>query len=191
MKAISINGSSRPAGNTHLILKIIIDILSENGINSEMINLADYELKPCMACFACKGKEACIKVSDDFNPIFDKMKLADIIILGSPVYSSDVSAKMKLLLDRSAVVAATNQALFKHKIGVSVAAVRRAGGMVAIDTMNHFFLNKEMIVVGSTYWNMVYGNKIGEVLDDAEGIKNMRNLAENLIWLTKRIDIKD
>ena len=55
-----------------------------------------------------------------------------------------------------------------------------AGGMTAVDTMNHFFLNKEMIVAGSTYWNMVYGREIGDVLKDNEGIANMRNLGQNM-----------
>ena len=82
---------------------------------------------------------------------------ADGIILGSPVYSADVSAKMKAFTDRGGVIVATNPGLLRHKVGASVAAVRRGGGMTTVDTMNHFMLNKEMIVVGSTYWNMVYG----------------------------------
>ena len=87
---------------------------------------------------------------------------------------------MKALLDRGGVVAATNPGILKHKLGVAVAAVRRAGGMTAIDTMNHFFLNKEMIVIGSTYWNMVYGREVSDVLKDDEGIANMHNLGQNL-----------
>lgn len=74
----------------------------------------------------------------------------------------------------------------KHKVGAYVAAVRRAGGMTAVDTMNHFMLNKEMIVVGSTYWNMVYGREIGDVMNDEEGIANMRNLGQNMAWLLKQ-----
>lgn len=83
---------------------------------------------------------------------------------------------MKALLGWVSVVAATNTGILKHKVGVSVVAVRRAGGMTAVDTMNHFFLNKEMIVVGSTYWNVVYGREVGDVFKDDEGIANMRNL---------------
>ena len=117
---------------------------------------------------------------DGFVKVFSKMAEAGGIILGSPVYSADVSSRMKALLERGGVVAATNPGILKHKLGVSVAAVRRAGGMTAVDTMNHFFLNKEMIVVGSTYWNMVYGKEIGDVLKDNEGIANMRNLGQNM-----------
>ncbi len=183
MQVIAINGSSRKKGNTFRLLEYITDILSQHAITCEILQLADAELHPCHACFACKGQGRCVKVQDGFNDIFEKMKLADALVLGSPVYSADVSSRMKTLLDRAAVVAATNPGLFRHKIGVAVAAVRRAGGMSAIDTMNHFFLNKEMLIVGSTYWNMVYGNSMGEVLQDEEGMKNMKNLAENMAWV--------
>ncbi|MCM1109288.1 MAG: flavodoxin family protein [Clostridium sp.] len=112
----------------------------------------------------------------------------DGIILGSPVYSADVSSKMKAFLDRGDVVVAANPGLLKHKVGASVAAVHRTGGMTAVDTMNHFMLNKEMIVVGSTYWNMVYGREIGDVMNNDEGIANMRNLGQNMAWFLKRLD---
>lgn len=185
MKIIGINGSSRTNGNSFILLNIILDYLNAHDIYTEIINLYGLEINSCQACFACKGKKLCPTISDDFNSVFKNMLDSDGIILASPVYSADISAKMKLLLDRSAVVVATNPGIFKYKIGVSIAAVRRAGGMTAIDTMNHFFLNKEMIIIGSTYWNMVYGNKIGEVLHDDEGIRNMKNIAENILWFLK------
>ena len=111
------------------------------------------------------------------------MKEADGILLGSPVYSANVSANMQALLERAAVVADMNPGLFTHKGGAAVAAVRRGGAMQAVDTMNHFFLNHEMIVVGSTYWNMGYGQMPGEVQKDEEGLANMRNLGQNMSYL--------
>lgn len=185
MKVIGVNGSSRPKGNSFILLNLILDHLNNNGVHTELINLNGLKINPCQACFACKDKKLCPTISDDFNSILENILHSDGVILASPVYSADISAKMKLLLDRAAVVAATNPGIFKYKIGVSIASVRRAGGMTAIDTMNHFFLNKEMIIIGSTYWNMVYGNKIGEVLQDSEGIKNMKNIAENILWFLK------
>ena len=180
MKVIGINGSARKDGNTAIIIRTIFEELNKNGIDTELIQLADMDIEPCRACFVCKGKGNCVFREDGFVKVFSKMAEADGIILGSPVYSADVSSRMKALLERGGVVAATNPGILKHKLGVSVAAVRRAGGMTAVDTMNHFFLNKEMIVVGSTYWNMVYGKEIGDVLKDDEGIANMRNLGQNM-----------
>lgn len=187
MKVVGISGSSRKNGNTTIIIKTIFEELNKAGIETELIQLADIDIQPCRACFACKGKKNCVFKSDGFSDVFNRMVEADGIILGSPVYSADVSSKMKAFLDRGGVVVATNPGLLKHKAGASVAAVRRAGGMTAVDTMNHFMLNKEMIVVGSTYWNMVYGREIGDVMNDEEGMANMRNLGQNMAWLLNTI----
>ena len=186
MKVIGINGSARKNGNTTLIISKVFDELNKEGIECELIQLADYEILPCRGCFACKGRGNCVFTNDGFAEIFSRMVEADGIILGSPVYSADVSAKMKAFLERGGVVVATNPELLRYKVGASVAAVRRGGGMTTVDTMNHFMLNKEMIVVGSTYWNMVYGKNIGDVLNDEEGMANMRNLGENMSYVLKK-----
>lgn len=187
MKVVGITGSARKDGNTALIIGKVFDELNKEGIETELIQLADYEIQPCRGCFACKGRGNCVFTNDGFAEIFSSMVKTDGIILGSPVYSADVSAKMKAFLERAGVVVATNPGLLRHKVGAAVAAVRRGGGMTTVDTMNHFMLNKEMIVVGSTYWNMVYGKDIGDVLSDDEGMANMRNLGENMAWLMKRL----
>lgn len=122
--------------------------------------------------------------------IFEKLKTADAVILGSPVYSANISANMQPILERAAVVCDMNPGLLKHKIGASVVLVRRGGALNAVNTMNHFFLNHEMVVVGSTYWNMVYGQMPGDVPKDKEGLTNIDNLAENLIWLMKEMRIQ-
>lgn len=113
------------------------------------------------------------------------MTEADGMILGSPVYSSNVSVAMQAFVERAAVVCDMNPGMMKHKIGAAVVSLRRGRALNAVDTMNHFFLNHEMIVVGSTYWNMAYGQMPGDVLNDTEGLATMRNLADNLIWLMK------
>lgn len=187
MIVIGINGSARKDGNTAIIIGKVLDELNKEGIETELIQLADYEIQSCKGCFACKGRGNCVFAKDGFAEIFSRMVEADGIILGSPVYSADVSAKMKAFLERGGVVVATNPGLLRHKVGASVAAVRRGGGMTTVDTMNHFMLNKEMIVVGSTYWNMVYGKNVGDVLNDEEGIANMRNLGENMSFILKQI----
>lgn len=187
MKVIGINGSARRDGNTAIIIGKVFEVLNSEGIETELIQLADYDISPCRGCFACRGRGNCVFDNDGFAEIFSRMAEADGIVLGSPVYSADVSAKMKAFLERGGVVVATNPGLLRHKVGASVAAVRRGGGMTTVDTMNHFILNKEMIVVGSTYWNMVYGKDVGDVLNDDEGIANMRNLGENLAWILKKL----
>ena len=168
-----------PTGTTK---KIINSIVKGMGIVNNKI------IAPCKACFACKGKQNCIYKKDYFADCFAKMTSANGIVLGSPVYSADVSANMKAFLERAGVVVATNPEILKYKVGASVSAVRRSGGMTAVDTMNHFFLNKEVIIAGSTYWNMVYGKDIGDVLNDVEGINNMKNLGQNMAWILSQIN---
>lgn len=189
MKVIGINGSARKNGNTSIIIKTIFMELEKKGIETELIELADKTVKGCIGCFGCKGRKQCIIKDDFFNDCFNRMVNADGIILGSPVYSADITSKMKAFLERAGVVVATNPGMLKHKVGASVAAVRRGGGMTAVDTLNHFLLNKEVFVVGSTYWNMVYGKDIGDVINDDEGMRNMKNLGENMEWLMEKLSM--
>ena len=188
MKVLGINGSARADGNTAIIMNLVFDELRQCGIQTKLVQLADHVIELCRGCFACQGKGNCVFHNDPFAEIFAKAVQADGILLGSPVYSADVSANMKAFLERGGVVASANPGLLRHKVGASVAAVRRGGGMTAVDTMNHFMLNKEMFVVGATYWNMVYGKDIGDVLRDDEGVKNMRNLGQNMAWLMKQLE---
>ncbi len=187
MKVTAICGSARKGGNTAAIMGMVLGELNARGIETELIELYDKELHPCEGCFSCRGKGVCTAIRDDFDPVFKAMLASEGVLLGSPVYSADVSAKMKAFIERAGIVVSTSPGLLKHKVCASVAAVRRGGGLAAVDTLNHFFLNKEAILVGSTYWNMVYGREIGEVLNDEEGVKNMKNLGQNMAWVLKRV----
>lgn len=187
MKVVAINGSSRKNGNTAIILNTVMEELEKQGIETEMIPLAGNTINPCKACFSCGGKNNCSFNNDIFAEIFEKMMKADGIILGSPVYAANVSSNMKALIDRAAVVSDMNPEILKHKVGGAVVASRRGGALHTIDTLNHFFLNHEMFLVGSTYWNMVYGKMPGDVKKDEEGMLNMKNLGKNMAYLLKKI----
>ena len=186
MKVLAINGSAIKNGNTDILIGRIFEKLNAAGIEIEAVQFAGGVIEPCKACFACGGKENCIHKKDHFTEVFKKMKQADGILLGSPVYSANISANMQSFLERAAVVCDMNPELLKHKVGAAIVSARRGGALNAIDTMNHFFLNHEMFVVGSTYWNMAYGQMPGDVLNDQEALANMDNLAENMIWLLQK-----
>ena len=188
MKVLAINSSARKDGNTAILLERVLKELRKEGIATELIQLAGQIIEPCKACWACGGQGNCVHRKDQFREIFDKMKEADGILLGSPVYSANISANMQALLERAAVVGDMNPGLLTHKVGAAVTAVRRGGALNAVDAMNHFFLNHEMIVVGSTYWNMAYGQLPGDVEKDAEGLSNMENLGKNMAWLLKALN---
>lgn len=189
MKVIGINGSARKDGNTAIAIRRVFSVFEKEGIETELIQLAGKPVTGCRACYGCfKSKdEKCINNQDIINECIEKMSLADGIILGSPVYFSDVSAGMKALIERAGYVSRANDYLFKHKAGAAVTAVRRGGATHAFDTINHFFQWNQMFVVGSTYWNMVFGREIGEAEDDIEGIANMENLGENMAELLVKL----
>lgn len=189
MKAIAINGSARKNGNTALLIKEVFNVLEKQGITCEMIQLAGKTINGCNACDQCiKLKDnTCFQKNDIVNHCIKKMMDADIIILGSPTYFSNVTAEMKALIDRAGRVGRANNNAFRHKIGAAIVAVRRAGSIHAFNAINHFFLIEEMIIPGSTYWNNGIGREIGDVKTDREGLENMKNLGENIAWLVNRI----
>lgn len=152
-----------------------------------MIQLSGQTIEPCKACWACRGHKNCVHKKDSFHEIFEKIKNADGIILGSPVYSANISSTMQAILERSAVVGDMNQGLLKYKVGAAVIASRRGGAVNAFDSINHFFLNHEMFIAGSTYWNIGYGRIPQEVKNDTEALENMRNLGQNMAYLLKKI----
>ena len=154
-----------------------------------MFQLAGTPLRGCTACSQCwelkNGK--CIINGDPLNDLLEKMCQADAIILGSPTYFSDVTAEMKALIDRAGMVSRANGNSLRRKIGAGVVAVRRGGSMHALQTLQNFFLINEMIIPGSSYWNIGFGRESGEVTDDSEGIETMDRLGENLLWLLGKI----
>lgn len=188
MKVLAINGSSRKDGNTADMLNVVLRELEEQGYETELIQLAGQTIHACKACFACAGKRNCVFSDDMFQELYRKMTEADGILLGSPTYSADVSSTLKAVIERASVVSDTNPGMFRHKVCGTVAVARRGGAMNVIDTLNHFFLNKETFLVGSTYWNIAYGRLPGEALKDEEGIANMKNLGQNMGWLLKKME---
>lgn len=187
MKVLAINGSSRKGGNTADMLDVVLKELEKEGYETEHIQLAGQTIHACKACFACTGKKNCVFSNDMFQELYTKMVEADAILLGSPTYSADVSSTLKAVIERASVVSDTNPGMFRHKVGGAVAVARRAGAMNVVDTLNHFFLNKEMYLVGSTYWNIAYGRLPGEALKDKEAVANVKNLGQNMAWLLNRI----
>lgn len=186
IKVIGIVGSPRFGGNTETLVKEALNTLKAEGIEVELITLADKKVAPCEACEACAGLLNC-QIEDDFQQIFEKMEEADGIIIGSPVYFGSATPQMMALLDRAGYVAIKKGRCLGRKVGASIAVARRAGANFTFAQLNYFFFINNMIVPGSTYWNVGYGHKPGEVKEDEEAFKTIRNLAKNMAWLLKKI----
>ncbi|HYK91123.1 MAG TPA: flavodoxin family protein [Acidobacteriota bacterium] len=189
MKVVAFNGSARKNGNTAILLDFVLDELRQEGIETEMIQLAGKNIHGCLACRRCFARKdgRCAQKGDDGNKLIEKMVDADGVLLGSPTYVTDVSPEIKALIDRACMVTRANENLLRRKVGAAIVAVRRAGATHAFDTLNHFFLISEMIVPGSSYWNIGIGLEKGEVRRDAEGIETMKVLGRNIAWLLKKI----
>jgi len=193
MKVVAFNGSARKGGNTAKLLNTALEELALQGIDTELVELSGQPISGCTACFKCfKNKDnRCAIKKDIVNDCLSKMIAADGILLGSPTYFADVSAGMKALIERCGMVSRANGDLFKRKAGAGVVAVRRAGAIQVFNSLNAFFLIGQMIVVGSSYWNIGIGRESGEVANDEEGMKTMHDLGRNMAWLLQKIKAEE
>ena len=186
MKVLAFNGSPRKEGNTAILINQVFRELEKEGVETEMVPLAGKKIHGCIACYKCfENKDRSCAVKDDVaNECIEKMIQADGIILGSPVYFADVTAEMKALIDRAGFVSLANDGLYRNKVGASVVALRRTGGINTLDSMNHFFLAGQMIIVGR---GIGIGRNIGDVEKDEEGMQMVKTLGQRMAWLLKKV----
>jgi multimeric flavodoxin WrbA len=190
MKVVAFNGSPRKGGNTELLLKRVLDVIKTNGVETELVQVGGQKVHGCIACHKCFEMKnfKCVLDDDLINDCIAKAVDAEGLILGSPTYFSDVTTELKALIDRMGFVAFANGRFLRRKVGAAVAAVRRGGAVRVFDTINHLYQMSEMVVVGSTYWNFGMGLEKGEVAHDEEGLRNMENLGENMVWALKKLN---
>lgn len=189
MRVVAFNGSAREDGNTALLVREIFKQFVRQGIETELVQLAGTDIRGCRACYQCyeDKNRYCAVVDDELNRFIDKMLTADGIILASPTYIGDVTSTMKALIDRAGMVARANDCMLKRKVGAAVAVASWGGAIHTFDSLNHFFLLGEMIVVGSSNWNLGFGREKGEVLEDRKAVDTMRVLGRNMAWLLKNL----
>lgn len=190
MKVVAFNGSPRKEGNTYQAIKIVADELKKEGIETEIIHVGNQAIRACMACAKCaKNKdEKCIIKDDEVNQWIQKMKEADGVILGSPVHYSAIGGTMKSFLDRAFFVMGNNGSMLRHKVGASVVAVRRSGGLPTFSQLNNYLNYSEVTMPTSNYWNVIHGLRPGDALQDEEGMQVMRVLGKNMAWVMKLVE---
>jgi len=186
-KVLAVNGSPRLDGNTSHMLGTVLDICKGAGFDTELYQLGGREIKGCRACYACQTNPGACAIDDWMNELYKKMIASDAIVLGSPTYTSSLTSEMKAVIDRCGFTAKGAGRSFSRKVGAAVTAVRRAGGIHTLDTIQHFFLAHDMVIAGSTYWNLSISRGLGEYENDAEGVETMKRLGENIVWLLNKI----
>jgi multimeric flavodoxin WrbA len=189
MKVVGIAGSLRPQSNTLYYVKTALEVLEKDGIQTELISLQGKEIKPCTGCYDCTRQGCCTIEGDDFDEILEKMRTAEALILGSPVYLSSVVPQMMALLDRATFVAYWNNKFLAGKVGGPITVARRAGHNMAFSQLLLWFFINGLIVPGSTYWNVGTAGAGGarDAEKDTEGLETVTNFASNMARLMKKI----
>ncbi|HKJ05650.1 MAG TPA: flavodoxin family protein [Geopsychrobacteraceae bacterium] len=189
MKVVAFSGSARKDGNTALLVREVFSELEKAGVETELVQLSGQKIRGCTACMKCFEHKngRCVIENDLINDAVEKMVAADGIILASPTYFADVTTEMKALIDRTGMVVRANDNLLRRKVGAGVVAVRRGGAMHTLQTLQNYFMIGEMIIPGSSYWNIGFGRMPGEVEADEEGMQTMKQLGENMAWLLTKL----
>ncbi len=186
MKVVLLNGSCRAQGCTYTALCEAKKALEAEGVECELIQIGPAPIRDCIACGGCAGKGHCVFGDDGVNALIDKMSEADGFIFGSPVYFAHPDGRIQCLLDRAFFA---GRKAFEHKPAAVIVSARRAGTTASLDVLEKYPLIAEMPLVASSYWPMVHGSTPAQVLEDEEGIQTVRNLAHNMAWLLKCIEL--
>lgn len=191
MKVIAFNGSPRKDGNTAIMLNETLAAISRHDIETELVHINPKDLAPCTGCNYCRnsGEGRCIQ-NDSLNAWLEKIFAADGLLLGSPTYFFGMHPSLKCLIDRvgyivrGKITKGERGYLFR-KIGGALAVDASSGAPLVVQAIQSFFMITEMIVPGGVYWPIGKGSKPGDVLEDNAGMRNARNLGENMAWLIK------
>ena len=189
MKVVAFNGSVRSDGNCTQLLKEVFGQLKQHDMQTKLVLLGQKKINPCIACYKCSENkdQRCVIEDDDLNGCIAKMMNAQGIILASPTYIGDVNSVTKALIDRAGFVARSNGNMFRRKVAAGLTAASWGGAIHTFETLNLFFLIGEMIVVGSSNWNLGFGREKGQVLQDQKALETARTLGHNMAWLIKKL----
>lgn len=185
-KVILLSGSPRAEGNTAQVLHECLKVIESREVQAEVISLAGRKIQSCIACGKCAELKRCT-IDDGLNEIMDKIRQAQGFIVGAPVYFGTARGDLMSALQRIGKVSRSTDNFLSWKVGGPIAVARRGGHTASVQEMLMFYLINDMIVPGSTYWNILFGSQPGEVWQDEEGIKTIRRFAENVANLIKKI----
>lgn len=187
MKVVLLSGSPKAQGNTVQLMQECAKVIEEHGVEAEVVSLAGMKIESCICCLKCAKTGEC-GLNDGLNEIIAKIRDAEGLIVGSPVYFGTARGDTMCALQRIGYVSRHSNNFLTGKVGGPVAVARRGGQTLTLQEMLMFFLINDMIVPGSTYWNMVFGRTPGEALKDEEGVETIRHFAANVAELVKKLN---
>ena len=174
MKVLLINGSPNKKGCTYTALNEIAKTLNKEGIETEIYHIGTDPVSPCRACRACGKIGRCV-IKDKVNDFVEYARDFDGYVIGSPVHYGSAAGSIIPFLDRAFFV----DYMSGHD------SARRAGTTATIDQLNKYFQINQMPIISGRYWNMVHGQNPFEVMEDKEGMQNMRILGKNFAYHLK------
>lgn len=180
-KVLLLNGSPHANGCTARALEEMIKVFSDEGVETEVIQVGNKDIRGCVSCGYCEKNGKCV-VNDLVNEVALKFEEADGLVVGSPVYYGSPNGTILSFMDRLFY----STSFSKHfKVGAAVVSCRRGGNTATFDVLNKYFTISGMPVASSTYWNQVHGFSREDVEKDLEGLQTMRNLARNMSFMIK------
>jgi len=185
-KVILISGSPRKGGNTEQILRQCAQSIEDEGLEAEVILLAGKKIQACTACGSCAKLKRCA-IDDGLNEIIDQIRPAKGLIVAAPVYFGTARGELMSAVQRIAMVSRSSDQFLSGKVGGPIAVARRGGLTVSLQEMMMFYLISDMIICGSTYWNIVFGREPGQALEDQEGMETVLRFAWNVTHLIKKL----
>lgn len=183
MKVLLINGSPHRGGSVYTALHEMETVFAKEGIETEMIQVGNKEIRSCIACKSCYNTGKCV-FDDLVNEVAKKLEEADGLVVGSPVYFAAANPALTALLTRLFYSTHFDK---RAKVGAAIVSARRGGTTAAFDELNKFFTISGMPVASGQYWNGIHGNNAEEAAQDGEGLQMMRTLASNMAFLMKSI----
>lgn len=184
-KILFINGSPNENGCVSTAMDEVIEVLNNDGIDTEKMWLGKKAMPDCMACMKCQQTGECV-FRDQVNEIGAEIDSISGIVVGSPVYYGGPNGRLTSFLDRLFFSIPDDK--FNGKLAASVVSCRRGGASAAFERLNQYFLMENMHIVSSQYWNQVHGFTAEDVRKDEEGLQTMRTLGRNLSWLMRLIE---
>lgn len=183
MKVLLLNGSPKPKGNTAASLEEMVKIFHQEGIETEIVQVGNRDIRGCVCCYHCKQNGKCV-FDDLVNETAPKLEQADGLVIASPVYYAMGNGTLVSFVQRLFYSTLFDKSM---KVGASVVVARRGGLSSTYDELNKFFGISGMPIASGQYWNSLHGGKPGEVEQDTEGMQGMRTLARNMAFLMKSI----
>lgn len=185
-KVVLVSGSPREEGNTALLIGECAKVLEEEGLETQVFSFADMSIASCLACGECARLSVC-RQEDDLNEIIKALRGARGFIVGSPVYFGTARGELMSALQRIGMVNKSTDEFLSRMVGGPIVVARRGGHTATLQEMLMFFFINEMIVPGSNYWNIVFGKRPGEAMEDDEGVETIRRFAANVAWLINKL----